>query len=129
MKTDSSVRVDEAKNRIYLILEGFHDLDEAIRMRDLYRDAIARCGPGFTVLADVSKYRPGAAEVQEVHGEAAKLAEAAGVNKVARVIGDKPLGGMQIDRIARTEATYEARNFATFEEAEAYLDGELGSAS
>ncbi len=124
MRTESTIRVDGAKNRIYLDLQGFHDLEEAQRLRDLYAEAIQKCRPGFTVLADVSKYRPGAAEVQEVHGEAAKLAEAAGVNKVARVIGDKPLGGMQIDRIARTEATYEARNFATFEEAEDYLDGE-----
>jgi nucleotide-binding universal stress UspA family protein len=122
MKTNSIVRVDEEKNRIYLFLEGFHDLDEAVRMRDAYGEAIAGCRPGFTVLADVTRYKPGAAEVQEVHAEAVKLAEEAGVRAVARVVGETPLGGMQIDRIARTEAGYEARNFATYDEAEAFLD-------
>ncbi|UCC71576.1 MAG: hypothetical protein JSV86_14465 [Gemmatimonadota bacterium] len=123
MKTKSSVRIDEAKNRIYLFLEGFHDLEEAVRMRDAYKGAIARCQPGFTVLADVSRYKPGTAEVQAVHAEAIKMAEAGGVSRVARGVGETPLGGMQIDRIARTEAAYEARNFATYEEAEAFLDG------
>ncbi|UCC84492.1 MAG: hypothetical protein JSW46_06080 [Gemmatimonadota bacterium] len=122
MKTNSTVRVDEEKNRIYLFLEGFHDLDEAVRMREAYGEAIASCRPGFTVLADVRRYKPGAAEVQEVHAEAVKLAEDAGVRAVARVLGETPLGGMQIDRIARTEGAYEARNFATYDEAEAFLD-------
>jgi nucleotide-binding universal stress UspA family protein len=122
MKTNSTVRVDEDKNRIYLFLEGFHDLDEAVRMREAYREAIASCRPGFTVLADVTRYKPGAAQVQEVHAEAVQLAEDAGVRAVARVVGETPLGGMQIDRIARTEGGYEARNFATYDEAEAFLD-------
>ncbi len=124
MKTRSTVRLDGEKNRIYLYLEGFHDLEEATRMRDLYKDAIAACRPGFTVLADVSRYKPGHAEVQEIHAQAVKLAAEAGLSKVARVVGKTPLGGMQIDRIARSESKYEARNFATHKEAEAYLDEE-----
>jgi hypothetical protein len=123
MKTNSTVRLDETKNRIYLFLEGFHNLDEAVRMRELYAEAIAGCRHGFTVLADVSRYKPGTAEVQEVHAEAVKLAAEAGVSRVARVVGATPLGGMQIDRIARTEVSYDARNFATYKEAEAFLDG------
>ena len=122
MKTNSTVRVDSEKNRIYLYLEGFHDLEEATRIRDLYAQAIARCRPGFTVLADVSHYKPGAADVQEIHAQAIRAAEEAGVSKVARVVGKTPLGGMQIDRIARREAGYTSRNFATHEEAEAFLD-------
>jgi hypothetical protein len=122
MKTQSSVRVDEGKNRIYLILEGFHDLDEAIRMRDLYRDAIAQCRSGFTVLADLSHYKPGTGEVQAIHAEAVKLAEEAGVGRVARYVGESPLGGMQIGRIARSEGSYDSANFDSMEEAEAFLD-------
>lgn len=122
MKTESNVRVDTLKNRIYLTLEGFHDLDEAIRMRDLYRDAITNCASGFTVLADISRYKPGAGEVQAIHAEAVRLAEEAGVSRVARFIGDTPLGGMQIDRISKTEGHYESANFDSLEEAEAFLD-------
>ncbi len=122
MKTNSTVRVDESKNRIYLVLEGFHDLEEALRMRNLYRDAIKRCKAGFTVLADVSRYKPGVPEVQKVHAEAVKMAERAGVSRVARVVGETPLGGMQIDRIAKSEGRYQSQNFQTVEEAERFLD-------
>lgn len=124
MKTKSTVRVDQAKNRIYLILDGFHDLEEALRMRDLYRAAIRKCRPGFTVLADVTTYRPGPAEIQNVHAEAVKMAERAGVSRVARVVGITPLGGMQIDRIAKSEGAYVSQNFRTVDDAERFLDAE-----
>ncbi len=122
MKTNSSVRVDLAKNRIYLYLEGKHDLAEAKRMKDEYSKAIRQCQPGFTVLADVRNYIPGTAEVQAVHEEAVELAELSGVSKVARVVGTTPLGGMQINRIARQHINYEAKHFDAPEEAEDFLD-------
>ncbi len=122
MKTESNVRVDEAKNRIYLVLEGFHDLEEAIRMRELYGEAIAKCRPGFTVLADLSRYKPGTAEVQAIHAEAVKLAAEGGVSRVARYVGESPLGGMQVNRIAKSEGGYLSANFHTLAEAEAFLD-------
>jgi len=116
--TESYVRYDEKKNRIYLYMEGFHDLKEALRLKEEYRKAIEKCRPGFTVLVDVTKYKPGSEEVQKVHAEAS-------VSRVARVVGKTPLGGMQLNRISRTVGNYPAKNFATFEEAEAYLDGEI----
>jgi hypothetical protein len=124
MKTGSYVEYNEIKNRVYLYMEGFHDLDEAERMKGEYEKAIEKCNPGFTVLADVSKYRPGSPEVQKVHAEAAKMATDAGVKKVARVVGETPLGGMQIDRITKTEGHYPSAHFVTMEEAEAYLNRE-----
>jgi hypothetical protein len=122
VKTISTVDVNKIKNRIYLVLEGYHDVDEAKRMKELYRNAIESCKPGFTVLADLREYKPGDDEVRVIHAEAVKLAEAAGVRKVARVVGDKPLGGMQIDRVAKKEGHYDAGHFQTTEEAERYLD-------
>jgi len=122
MQTQSTVRVDSTKNRIYLVLEGFHDVEEALRMKKLYKEAIDSCIPGFTVLADVSAYKPGSGEVQQVHEEAIRLAEDAGVSKVARMVGEKPLGGMQIGRIARTKGHYESAHFETVEDAEEFLD-------
>lgn len=124
MKTESYITYDALKNRIYLYMEGLHDLEEALRLRDEYEKAIGQCRPGFTVLANVSKYRPGAPEIQKVHAEAAKMAADAGVQKVARVVGETPLGGMQIDRIAKTEGHYPSAHFTTTEEAKTYLDSD-----
>lgn len=122
MNTKSTVRYDASKNRIYLTLEGSHDLAEARRMRDEYRKALLQAKPGFTVLADVSNYKPGTPEVQTIHSEAVHSAEVAGVTKVARYVGETPLGGMQINRIAKRDTSYASANFSSIEEAEDYLD-------
>ncbi|HHS14271.1 MAG TPA: hypothetical protein ENN03_10975 [bacterium] len=123
--TNSTIRVDEVRNRIYLVLEGYHDVEEALRLQDLYREAIGRCVPGFTVLADVSAYRPGSEEVQKIHEACVLMADKGGVSRVARVVGGTPLGGMQIQRIAREKTSYQSANFETVEEAEAFLDREM----
>lgn len=123
MKTKSFVRLNKAKNRIYITLEGSHDIAEAERMYHEYASAIEQCRPGFTVLVDVSSYVPGSEEVQKIHKDAAHFAESHYVGKVARVVGDTPLGGMQIDRIVKHEAGYETRHFRSVEDAEDFLDG------
>jgi hypothetical protein len=122
VKTKSLVEFDIAKNRIYLVMEGSHDVEEARRLKEAYREATLVLKPGFTVLSDVSRYIPGSEEVQKVHAEVARIAKQAGVGKVARVIGEKPLGGMQIKRITKHSGGYESKNFVTREEAEDYLD-------
>ncbi|MBN2417303.1 hypothetical protein JXO52_15815 [bacterium] len=122
MKTDSYAKADPAKNRIYLCLKGMHDLAEAERMKDEYCAAIDRCQPGFTVLADVSEYIPGNPQVQAVHEEAISYAERAGVSKVARYVGKTPLGGMQINRIAKMHHHYESAHFDNLDDAEDFLD-------
>ena len=55
MKTESNVRIDVRRNRIYLTMIGFHDVAEATRMADAYIDAMKQCEPGFSVLVDVSQ--------------------------------------------------------------------------
>ena len=125
MKTKSMVEYDIAKNRIYIVLEGFHDVEEARRVKEAYREAAEILKPGFTVLSDVSKYVPGSEAVQKVHAEVAVIASKAGVGKVARVIGEKPLGGMQIKRISKANAGYDSKNFITREEAEDYLGDDM----
>ena len=117
-------RVDVDKNRIYFSISGYLTLEQAEKLRDDYRAAVSRCRPGFTVLTNVVDYKPGSPEVQEIVVSCAEIDGRAGCSKVARVVGDKPLGGMQINRLASSVATYPARHFATVEEAEAYLDSD-----
>lgn len=123
--TKSYVRYDDLKNRIYLFLEGSHDITEATRMKNEYIKAIQKAKPNFTVLADLSTYIPGSNEVQQIHAEAVKFAEKGGVAKVARIVGNTPLGGMQISRIARKEVKYPSKSFMSVEEAEDYLDNKF----
>jgi hypothetical protein len=118
------VRLDPAKNRIYIRFEGFMDAERAQALHDAYRDAIAQARPGFTVITYTEGYRPGGAEVQDIVTRMVRMAEQAACRKVARVVGASPLGAMQINRLAKAEATYPSRHFSTEAEAEAYLDEE-----
>ena len=117
---------DETKNRIYIRFEGFIDVEHAQELHDLYRDAITRAQPDFTVLTYAEGYRPGTKEVQSIVTRMVQMAGVGGCRKVARVIGENPLGAMQIDRLAKEETTYESKHFATAGEAETYLDEEVG---
>lgn len=116
------VRIDKAKNRIYLYFEGFMEIDRARKLHDAYKEAISQCTPGFTVVTFAQDYKPGTPEVQDVVRNMTRMAQDAGCRKVARVVGRTPLGGMQINRIAKSQTTYPSRHFATVEDADAYLD-------
>lgn len=120
----STIKVDHQKNRIYATFDGFLSLEEAEKLVADYQRAIEQCKPGFTVLTHLANYKPGTPEVQAVFSRGTKLAGESGCLKVGRVIGEKPLGGMQIDRIAKETSSYPAKHFVTQEEAEAWLDSD-----
>ena len=122
MTTTIDAQVDTAKNRIYIWVQGFLTMEKALELKQVYSDAIGRCRPGFTVLSYVEEFAPGAPEIQEVIAQMKKMAAEAGIARVARVVGKKPLGGMQIHRLAHDDAPYPAELFENEEDAEAYLD-------
>jgi len=119
-----STRVDYEKNRIYLYISGYLTLDTAKKLREEYRLAVSKCPSGFTVLTDVREFKPCSSEVQEIVTSMSVIDGGAGCRKVARVVGNKPLGGMQIDRLVKAVAAYPARHFETVQEAENYLDSD-----
>jgi hypothetical protein len=119
-----TTRVDPQKNRIYINLNGYLSEDQARELLGEYRLAVAECEPGFTVLTVASDYKPGSQEVQDIVLSMSECDEHAGCRKVARVIGNNHLGGMQIDRLVKSVATYPAQHFETVAEAEVYLDAE-----
>jgi hypothetical protein len=114
--------VDAGKKRIYLLFEGFLSPAEAERLKDAYRDAIARVGPGYTVLSYFRDFTPGTGEVAELFASMVEMASKGGCRKAARVSSGSVLGPLQMSRIASGHAGYASRQFETWEEAEAYLD-------
>ncbi|MCP4895542.1 MAG: hypothetical protein GY906_01095 [bacterium] len=118
------VRVDSANNRIRIYFKGFFSLEDAEALRQAYSDAIAKMSDGFTVITFAEGYMPGTPEVQEIIASMTQLAELGGCAKVARVVGGNPLGGYQIDRLAKTDTSYPSQHFKTEEEAIEYLDSD-----
>jgi hypothetical protein len=117
-----TAHVDEAKRRIYLVFEGFLTPADAERLKDVYRDAIARVGPGYTVLSYFRDFTPGTQEVADLFAAMVEMATSGGCRKAARVSSGSVLGPLQMSRIASSHAGYPSRQFEKWEEAEAYLD-------
>ncbi len=115
---------DEEKNRIYIYAQGFWDLARSEAFLKEYIAVVAQTRPGFTVLSDLRDFSCSNEDVQQQHAEGIKADAEAGVKKVARVVGTRPLSGIQLDRISRVVEDYPSRNFATKEEAEHYLDSD-----
>ena len=118
-------KVDPLKNRIYIYFEGTLDLERALKLQQSYKEAVAQCKPGFTVLTYAENYKPSDEKVQKIVAEMTQMAEEAGLKKVARIVGTNPLGGMQINRLAKLKTKYPSRHFATEREALDYLDSNL----
>lgn len=119
-----STHVDPAKRRVYLIFEGFLSPAQAQTLKDDYRDAIAAVGPGYTVLSYFREFTPGTQEVADLFASMVEMASKGGCRKAARVSSGSVLGPLQMGRIATSHASYPSRQFATWAEAEAYLDSE-----
>ena len=117
-----TAHVDPVKKRIYLVFEGFLSTAQAQELKDAYRDAIAEVGPGYTVLSYFKDFTPGTKEVAGLFASMVEMASVGGCRKAARVSSSSVLGPMQMARIASSHASYPSRHFATWEEAEAYLD-------
>jgi hypothetical protein len=117
-------RVDVARRRIYLLFEGFPSPEEAERLKQAYSEAIARVGPGYTVLSYFKDFTPGVTEVAELFAAMVDLASRGGCRKAARVSSGSVLGPLQMSRIATGHANYPSRQFESWEEAEAWLDAD-----
>lgn len=124
MEYTEKIRIDKSLNRIYLYFKGFMTPERAKELSDLYQDAISQCDPGFTVVSFSEDYNPSSPEVQEIIHKMTKMAEEGGVKKVARVVGEAPLGAIQIDRIAKSHTSYPSKHFKTLDEAEEYLNSD-----
>ena len=119
------IRVDKGKNRIYVTFNGFMNVAEANQLIEDYSNAVESCETGFTVLSDLSNYKPGTPEVTKIFEQGPKLAGDAGCLKVARVVTKMdPLGSMQIDRLARETSSYPAKHFESHADAEIWLDSD-----
>jgi len=121
-KSRTLVNVDPVKNRVYVRLIGSLTVDDALRFKQEYQNAVAQCYPGFTVLNDVEGLKPCVPEVLDILGELTQIAATRGVGHVVRVEGETPIAAMQIDRISREESNYGAKHFKTYQEAIEFLE-------
>ena len=115
------IRVDAARNRLYITLEGFFTLAEIKRCGDETIEATKKLRPGYCVVTDITQYKAGPPEVaQDIERVQAHFRNS-GARQGVRIVGANMLSGMQFRRTG-SHAEYNSVNLASLEEAEKFLD-------
>jgi hypothetical protein len=113
-------RADIGKNRLYVVLQGFIQADEAKEAADLTIAEAKKLRPGFDIINDISTVKATSEQgVMELLRCQVFLKER-GVRRVIRVVPEVSVGSLQIARTSK-QAGYEADTAASIEEAEAML--------
>jgi len=117
-----SIKSDLTKNILYITLEGFLS-DEIVKTAaDLTINEINKLKPGFSIINDISSFKPATAKGAEEIKRAQVYASAKGVSRIIRVVKQSHLGAMQFSRTAK-DAGYDNEIASSVEEAERMLNG------
>jgi hypothetical protein len=115
---------DLAKNRLYLRLEGLAEDDEVKRTADAVIAAMQEMRRGFTVVTDITDFRPvtqaGVEQLRRISEEGLRL----GMQATARVVGKSLMVSQQFSRVDR-DAGYVTYTASSREEADRLLDEAL----
>jgi len=118
------VTVDTPKKRVYLHFRGFMTNEQAVSLREAYRQAIRQVGPGYTAVSIFEEFMPGKEDVQAVIASMIQMADEGGCRAAARVAQGSVFGQMQLGRLQRqVQAAYPIHDCETVTEADTYLDG------
>jgi hypothetical protein len=116
-----NLRIDPAKNRLYVTLTGFFTPEEMKKCVDETILATKKLKTGYDVITDISQFKPGVPEVAKEIERAQTHFSTSGVGRGLRVVGHAALTAMQFSRTGK-QAGYNSNNVATMEEAEKILD-------
>jgi chitinase len=114
-----TTRADVAINRFYAAFDGFITAEEMKNALEKARQEMKALQPGFTMISDISTFKPASPEAAEYLKEAAIMAKEAGVGRVVRVVSGSQIAAMQLNRM--TKEAYTADVVASLEEAERLL--------
>lgn len=116
-------RADVAKNRLYIVLDGFLNDLQARECADLTIAECKKLGPGFDVITDITTAQPSTAKGAEELLRAMIFLKERGMGRPIRVMQnptETTLGSHQMTRKSK-EAGYDVNTAASVEEAEEML--------
>ncbi|RXK47347.1 hypothetical protein [Halorientalis pallida] len=119
---DWNVRIDEAKNRLYLTLDGQLSVAEAEAAADEVIEKTGLLESGFDEVNDMRTFKTtDEAALEHIERGKRGIVEN-GVAAVCRVVSDSATGQMQFDRAGEGEEEYAVAKADSVEEAEKLLD-------
>jgi hypothetical protein len=116
-----SIRVDLARNRLYVTLVGFFSLEEIKKCGDEAIEATKRLRHGYDVVTDITQFKAGTADVAADVERVQAHFRRSGARQGVRIVGSNVLSGMQFRRTG-TSAEYNSVNVKSLEEAEKILN-------
>ena len=116
-----TIRVDAARNRLYVTLVGSFSLEEMTKCGNETIEATRKLRPGYDVITDISRFQTATVDVAKDIARVQAHFRATGVRRGIRVLGVNALSGMQFRRTGK-DAQYSADDVATMAEAEQLLD-------
>ncbi|MFC1925467.1 hypothetical protein ACFLW2_02085 [Chloroflexota bacterium] len=118
---NTEIRADVARNRLYVIVQGFLTSAENTESVDKILLELKRLRPGFEMITDMATMKVATEEGVEVFNRAHGAIKAMGKKRNIIVVKD-PLVRMQIERTSR-ESGKVAEFASSVEEAERILEG------
>ncbi len=117
-----SVRVDSARNVMYMAQEGHADVDDLRRLMVDYETALRRMQPGFVLVNDQRHLEPYSDEALEVAKELVELTNRHQASRVIRIVAEGLVSRTRVSRVlVSAQNRYENIRVNTPEEAEALI--------
>lgn len=125
---DFSIRLDAARNVVYMTQEGRAGGDDLRRMRDAYVRTLRDVRPGWVLVHDQRRVESFTDEALEVGKELVALTNQAGAAKVIRIAPEQLATRTRTTRVlVSARARYESLRVGTPEEAEQALAAHLAA--
>jgi hypothetical protein len=115
--------VNQEKNRLILVAEGFFNVEQAQEAIDAIKTAVMQLQPGFDYITDNRTFKAGSPKVAELIAELNNFIIKYGVNRMIGIASENVIGQMQLERVSNQVGA----NFVaapSIEAAEALLDNE-----
>ncbi len=123
-----SVRVDAARNVVYLTQAGSAEKADMLRMREAYVRALQQVRPGFVLVNDQRGVLAFSAEALEAGAELVALTGQRGVGRVVRLRPEAPAMRVRITRaLIAGRASYISDFADSLEEAERLIEAYLAT--
>lgn len=115
------VRIDSNKNRLYVELKGALSEGQILSAVDDVIGGVARLKPGFSVVTDLSTFRPATSKGAEDIKQAQAFVARQPVGRIIHVTGPSDPVELPVNRIGRA-GVFAPETAASLSEAEALLE-------
>jgi hypothetical protein len=117
-----AIDIDQQKNRVYLVLQGFWQHKSSVEnfLEDI-QTALEKVQDNFTLIVDLTHYDGTSSGMHNIHVEAQKLAKQKHLSKIAEIFSENQMVKMFSEMYSK-ESGINTMAFKSMDHAERWLD-------